>query len=79
MMKICIALLICLSQIDSLKLWYKAIFDEFYSHEMKALSNYQDAYGANIEFIWKTISDNYPLQESCKITSCEVYKVDSFL
>ena len=46
---------------------------------MKALSNYQDAYGANIEFIWKTISDNYPLQESCKITSCEVYKVDSFL
>ncbi len=67
--------LYCLSQIDSLKLSYIAIFDEFYSHEMRALSNYQDAYGANIEFIGKTISDNYPVQVSCKITPCEVYKV----
>ena len=68
-----------MSQIDSLKLSYIAIFDEFYSHDMRALSNYQDAYGANLEFIGKNISDNYPLQETCKITPCEVYKVDSFL
>ena len=42
--------LFCLSQIDSLKKTYLAIFDEFYYHELLALANYQDSFGAEIEF-----------------------------
>lgn len=63
--------LFCLSKIDSLKKPYIAIFDEFYYHELLALANYQDAFGAEIEFIGKTGKN----QVSCKITPCDIYKI----
>lgn len=71
--------LFCLTQLDALKITYIAIFDEFYSHEMRALANYQDAYGAKVEFIGKTNSpkplSEYPKQVTCKIIPSKNYIV----
>tara|TARA_B100000214_G_C23927146_1_gene608919 strand:- start:342 stop:1019 length:678 start_codon:yes stop_codon:yes gene_type:complete len=67
--------LFCLSQIDSLKIPYVAIFDEFYSHEMRALNNYKDAYGAKVQFLGKTTSQSYPIQVSCRITPSIVFQI----
>ena len=67
--------LFCLSQIDSLKIPYLAIFDEFYSDEMRALNDYQDAFGAKVVFLGKTTSQSYPVQVSCKVSPCKIYKI----
>jgi len=67
--------LFCLTQIDSLKISYIAIFDEFYSQEMRALNNYKEAFGAKVEFLGKTTSQSYPIQVSCRITPCKVFKI----
>jgi len=67
--------LFCLSQIDSLKIPYIAIFDEFYSHEMRALENYKDAFGAKIQFLGKTTNENYPIQVSCRIIPSKFFQI----
>ena len=63
--------LFCLSQIDSLKKTYLAIFDEFYYHELLALANYQDSFGAEIEFFGKTKTN----QVSCIIKPCKSFTI----
>ena len=67
--------LFCLMQIDALKIPYLAIFDEFVGEETRALANYQEITGAQVEFIGKTIGiDNYAGEVSCKISPCLKYK-----
>lgn len=62
--------LYCLSQIDSLKKNYIAIFDEFPGHETRALHNYIQAYGASVEFLGSNggIDSNWPIQVMCSIS-----------
>ena len=59
-----------LTQIDRLKKNYIAIFDEFISHEIRALYNYMQSHYASVEFISKTklsFFDSRPMQLVCKI------------
>ena len=55
---------------DILKKSYYAIFDEFFGHKSKALSDYLTSYQAEVEFIAKKSND--PLgklsQVLCKIS-----------
>ena len=60
-----------LVSIDSLKKTYLAIFDEFYYHELLALANYQDSFGAEIEFFGKTKTN----QVSCIIKPCKSFTI----
>jgi O-methyltransferase len=63
--------LFALSQIDSLKKSYIAIFDEFPGHEARALYNYCQAYNASVSFIAVTVSDRSAPQATqvmCRIT-----------
>lgn len=59
--------LFTLSKLDDLKIPYFAIFDEFFDHESRALSNYISAYCAEVDFLGKTTSNNYPDQVLCFI------------
>jgi O-methyltransferase len=59
--------LFALSKIDTLKKPYIAIFDEFTGHETRSLFNYCQAYNSKVEFLGKTISNNYPDQVVCRI------------
>jgi hypothetical protein len=59
-----------LAQIDRLKKNYIAIFDEFISHEIRALYNYMQSHYASVDFISKTklsFFDSRPMQLVCKI------------
>ena len=67
--------LFCLMQLDSLKTDYYAIFDEFMAGEIGALENYQQATGAKVEFIGKTIYQGLPQQVSCRIFPAKIYEV----
>jgi hypothetical protein len=61
--------LLSLSNIDSLKKSYIAIFDEFTGHETRALYNYSQAFNASVSFIAKTVMETkYPSQVMCRIT-----------
>jgi Macrocin-O-methyltransferase (TylF) len=60
--------LFALTKIDSLKLPYFAIFDEFAGHEARALHNYLQSYNASAEFLGKTIVDGYPVAVMSRIT-----------
>ena len=62
-------------QLDSLKTDYYAIFDEFMAGEIGALENYQQATGAKVEFIEKTIYQGLPQQVSCRIFPAKIYEV----
>ncbi len=59
--------LFVLTKMDALKKSYIAIFDEFTGHETRALYNYCQAYGAEVEFYGKTILNGYPSQVVCRI------------
>jgi Macrocin-O-methyltransferase (TylF) len=60
--------LFALSQIDSLKKPYIAIFDEFTGHETRALYNYTQAFSAKVTFEGKTeFPDGYPFQVAALI------------
>ena len=60
--------LFALTKIDSLKIPYIAIFDEFWGDEVRALYNYSKSYLPEIEFLHKTIQqNNYPAQIVVKI------------
>ncbi len=59
-----------LTQMDRLKKNYIAIFDEFISHEIRALYNYMQSHYASADFISKTklsFFDSRPMQLVCKI------------
>lgn len=61
--------LLCLMSVDRLKKKYLAIFDEFPGHETRALYNYQQATGAQVEFIGRVgPSRRYPWQVMAWIT-----------
>ena len=60
--------LFALCKIDSLKTPYVAIFDEFTGHESRALYNYCQAFNCEIEFLGKTIVNNFPFAVACRIT-----------
>ena len=60
--------LFALTKMDTLKKSYIAIFDGFTGHETRALYNYCQAYGAEVEFFGKTILNGYPSQVVCRIT-----------
>lgn len=60
--------LFSLTKIDTLKKSYVAIFDEFTGHETRALYNYCQSYGAEVEFLGKTLANGYPNQVACRIT-----------
>ena len=55
--------LFCLSQMDRLKKPYYAIFDEFVRDETRALYDYMQSHGAEIEFLGHTVEN----QMLCKI------------
>ena len=64
------SIIFTLAQIDRLKKSYIAIFDEFISHEIRALYNYVQSHYASVEFISKTklsFFDSRPMQLVCKI------------
>ena len=60
--------LFSLSQIDSVKQPYTAIFDEFTGHEARALYNYLHAFNASVSFLGQVIVADYPIHVLCKIT-----------
>lgn len=59
--------LFVLTKLDTLKVPYIAIFDEFSNQEARALYNYCQAYLANVEFLGKTNPADYPTQVACRI------------
>jgi Macrocin-O-methyltransferase (TylF) len=60
--------LFALTQIDTLKKKYVAIFDEFTGHETRALYNYTQAFSAEVTFEGKTeFPDGYPFQVAAVI------------
>jgi len=67
------ATLYVLMLIDSFKLPYLAIFDEFTGHETRALYNYTQATGAGVDFLGKTLHMNYPVRVSSRITPAKMY------
>ena len=70
--------LFCLLQIDSLKIKYTAIFDDFLRDEVRALSDYQEISGAKVEFLGKTSPSerHYTCyQVSCLITPITKFEV----
>lgn len=61
--------LFALTKMDIFKKSYYAVFDEFFGHESKALSDYLCSYSAKVEFIAKTDDPlGKPFQVLCKIT-----------
>jgi O-methyltransferase len=67
--------LFALAKIDSLKVDYYAIFDEFAGHETRALYNYAQAFNASVSFLGKTlVYKNYPTQVLCKIAPKKSFK-----
>ena len=59
--------LFALTEIDSLKKDYIAIFDEFAGHESRALYNYIQSYNAKVTFIGRTLFCHQPWCVLCKI------------
>ena len=57
-----------LTEIDSLKKDYIAIFDEFAGHEARALYNYSQSHNAKITFLGRTLYNFEPWTVLCKIT-----------
>ena len=57
-----------LTEIDSLKKEYIAIFDEFAGHESRALYNYSQSHNATITFLGRTLHNFEPWTVLCKIT-----------
>jgi hypothetical protein len=60
--------LFALSNIDSLKRSYIALFDEFTGHETRALYNYTQSFNASVSFLGKVLLAGYPDQIMCRIT-----------
>lgn len=60
--------LFTLSQIDTLRKPYVAVFDEFTGHETRALYNYRQAFGASVEFLGKVTLAGYADQLLCRIS-----------
>ena len=69
--------LFCLLKLDTLKIPYFAIFDEFYPDEVNALKKYIDMTSAKVEMIGKVKNSlsNFPIQVSCKIIPSEFFEV----
>jgi len=68
--------LFCLMHVDRLKQPYIAIFDEFPGHEARALYNYQQATGAEVEFIGVVgPSVRYPWQVMAWIRPQKTFEV----
>ena len=69
--------LFCLLKLDTLKIPYFAIFDEFYPDEVFALKKYIDMTSAKVEMIGKVKNpiSNVPIQVSCKIIPSEFFEV----
>ena len=67
------ATLYLLNQLDSLKIPYIAIFDQFLGHETRALYAYQELSGAEVHFISKKMENGYPVQVACQIIPAELY------
>ena len=69
--------LYCLLKLDTLKIPYIAIFDEFHPDEVNALKKYIDMTSAKIEMISKVKNrvSFFPIQVSCKIIPSEVFEV----
>lgn len=66
-----------LTQLDSLKKPYIALFDEFINHETRALYNYTQMSGAEVEFLaWTGDNRLWPSRAMCRIKPQEVYRVD---
>jgi len=65
------ATLYCLMMLDTLKIPYSAIFDEFNDGESRALRNYIQATSASVEFTGKV--GDY-LHVGCRITPSKVYQ-----
>jgi hypothetical protein len=63
--------LFALTEIDSLKKNYIAIFDEFSGHECRALYNYIQSHNAKVTFLGKTLFDHYP---RCALLRIEPHK-----
>jgi len=59
--------LFALTKIDTLGIPYLAFFDEFTGHEMKALHDYCNSYGAEVDFISKTNFNGFPERVACVI------------
>jgi len=70
--------LFALTKIDLLNKSYIGIFDEFTGHEIRALYNYCQAYGAHFRFIGKVVPqpDKYPTQVACLIIPSKVSRQD---
>ena len=67
----------CLMHVDRLKKPYLAIFDEFPGQETRALYNYQQATGANVDFIGSVgPSAHYPTQVMAWITPQDPFEVN---
>jgi O-methyltransferase len=63
--------LFALSRIGALRKSYVAVFDEFTGHEARALYNYQQAFGASVDFLGKVPRAGYANQLLCRITPHE--------
>jgi hypothetical protein len=59
--------LFALTEIDSLKKEYFAIFDEFAGHESRALYNYIQSHSAKVTFLGRVMFDYQPWCVLCKI------------
>jgi hypothetical protein len=59
--------LFALTEIDTLKKNYLAIFDEFAGHESRALFNYIQSHNAKVTFIGRVLFDHQPWCVLCKI------------
>lgn len=59
--------LFALAKMDVFGKPYTAIFDEFTTHECRALYDYCKSHTAIVEFLGKTLNNNYPNQVLCKI------------
>lgn len=66
--------LFALVEMDSLKKEYFAIFDEFAGHESRALYNYKQSHGAEIEFLARTMYNYQPWTVLCKIKPRNIKK-----
>ena len=60
--------LFALTKMDAVKTRYLAIFDEFYAHEVQALYNYIQIYGAEVSFLGKTVNQS----GHCRQALCEI-------
>lgn len=67
------ATLFVMMELDRLKKPYIAIFDEFYGHETRALYNYCQMTGAEVDFIVASGDKKYPVQVGCKIIPKKIY------